>query len=203
VLPQDAVCLSVLTEAMPVNGLGYIRNESTSSAALWGGANQLAGKACEIESLRSRGRAQRAAGEWRAPGNMLASASGGGRSVGGRASNGNWGTWGCQQRKHRHRIKRRSPPRHSSCRSVQTGRLGSQREAGRAQQMRGSGPARRKHREGWAEKGPVGRGRPGQAGWEIGGGAAGAAAAGGGPDRDAPAPLAGRSARKRAAGRVG
>ena len=34
------------------------------------------------EALRSRGRAQRAAGEWRAPWNMLASAGGGGESVG-------------------------------------------------------------------------------------------------------------------------
>ena len=75
-----SVCLC-LQRRCPLTGWDTL--EMNPLALLPRGAVQTnwQGKACEGESLRSRGRAQRAAGEWRAPWNMLASASGGGRSV--------------------------------------------------------------------------------------------------------------------------
>ncbi len=72
-LKQWEICLSVLTEAMPVNGLGTHENMN-SLALLPRKAVQTIwlGKACGVESQRGWGRAQRAGGERRAPGNMLA-----------------------------------------------------------------------------------------------------------------------------------
>ena len=89
------------------------------------------GKACGGESQRGWGRAQRAGGERRAPGNMPAQPAAGGKD-GERPAGPQVGqTWGSRRPGTSRTYKQRSPPRHSSCGSVQTGGPGSRKGQGR------------------------------------------------------------------------
>ncbi len=131
-------CLSVclcLQRRRPSTGWGHI-GTMNPLALLPREAMQTdwLGKACGVESQRGWGRAQRAGGERRAPGNMLAEPAA--RGGGGAASVADLGQ---PATRHRRPYKQRSPPRHSSCRSVQTGRLGSRKGQGRC---KGAGTGR-------------------------------------------------------------